>query len=287
MTKTATDEYLPDPPSLLLREADTVLADKLTSHEAANAIAGAIRSAAFDFDQDDQLTLVTADEIKITDADEYRRGYVLLEELAQLESRVTSHYARFDKPLGFLVKVVQSLRLPQSKQVAATKAALSKRLGTWKAEQDARDAAQARAEQEIRDAAARAAQVAKAETLERVAAIEPNPQLADSFRKEAEAVRAVDVKAAPVEVKRTVPQVSGGYTRATWRCEFVDLKELMRAYVDGKCFIPDEALIEDGLQSFMDKQAANLTQNLGKAFPGTRAVSSHAGVARRRPGHNI
>ena len=276
-------EYQPEPVAVnaLMREGDRVLDDKLTSKAAAEALAGAIRGAAFEFDQDDEIVLATAEELKVADADEYARGYELLEELGTLDERVTHHYSRFDKPLRFLTTVVQGLRLPQQKRISEIKKNLSQRLGRWKAEQDERDRQRARAEQEARDAAARAAQLAKAEQLERVAAQEPNPELADSFRSEAATVRATDVHAAPVEVRQSAPPVSG-YTKTTWRCEFVDLKELMRAYVEGRCFISDEALINDGLQGYMDKQATNLGPNLSKAFPGTRAVPSYAGIARRR-----
>jgi hypothetical protein len=127
-------------------------------------------------------------------------------------------------------------------QVTPVKKTLSTRLGTWKAEQDERDRQEARRQQEVADAAARAGQEAKAATLERVAQVEPDPKLAESFKKEAEMVRSVDVHAAPVEVQKTAPTIVGGYTRATWKCEFVNLKELLQAYVEGRCFLDEEAI---------------------------------------------
>lgn len=276
--------YEPEQPELgiMLRPVDTDLEQKLTGKPTVDTIAAALRAAAFEFDPDDLVTIATADELKVQDADEYARGYELLNELGHIEDRITKHYSRFDKPLNYLIGVVRRMRAPQSSQVTPVKQSLSKRLGSWKAEQERLDRERAAAEQAAADLAAKAAQEAKAATLERVAQAEPNPQLAQSFLNEAETVRQADVKAAPVNVRSSVPVVSGGYTRTTWRCEFVDLKELMRAYVEGRCFIPDEALIEDGLQSFMDKQAANLQHNLSKAFPGTRAVPSYGAVARRR-----
>jgi hypothetical protein len=77
-----------------------------------------------------------------------------------------------------------------------------------------------------------------------------------------------------------VPVVPGGFTRTTWKCEFDDVKELMRAYIEGRCFLDEEA-IKDGLQSSLDKQAASLGANMAKAFPGTHAVSISSAVRRR------
>lgn len=274
--------YEPEQLALIARPVDAVLDAKLIGKPVVEDIANALRDAAFEFEPDDLMTIATADGFVVTDADEYQRGYELLEELATLDARIAKHYERFDKPLNFLVRVVRSLKGPQASQVLPVKQSLSRRLGAWKAAEDERARAEARRRQEVVDAAARVAQDAKAQSLERVAETEVNPKLAESFRQEAAAVRAADVHAAPVEVQNTVPPIAGGYTRTIWKAEFVDLKELMKAYVEGRCFFPDAALIEDGLQGFMDKQAANLQHNLGKAFPGTKAVSVPSAVTRRR-----
>lgn len=281
----ATNYYDDTEATDLLREEPTEpqaeLYMRLTGKAAVDHIAAAIRANEFQFDPDDHITLATAEALQVVDADEYARGFDLLNELSTLEDRISKHYSRFDKPLNFLIQVVRGLKGPQAKQVAPVKKALSERLGTWRTLQDRRDRERQQAEQRARDLAARAAQDARAASLARVAELETNPDIAESLRKEADAVRAQEVAGPPVELVKTAPAVSG-HTRVYWACEFLDLKALMKAYVEGQCFIPDEALITDGLQSYMDDQAASLQENLGKAYPGTRAVRSERAVGRRR-----
>lgn len=283
MVATKDDLFEPDQPTFtaLARPVDLALDEKLTGKPTVDQLAAALREAAFEFEQDDLITVATADELKVTDADEYTRGFELLRELSEIEDRIAKHYGRFDKPLNFLVGVVRKLKGPQVTQVTPIKQSLSKRLGTWKTAADERDRVERQRRQAVEDAAARAAQEAKAQTLERVAEVEADPKLAQSFRAEAEMVRSVEVHAAPVDVEPSAPKVAGGSTRATWRCEFTDVKELLKAYVEGRCFL-DELAIMEGLQSSMDKQASNLQENLSKAFPGTKAVKSSAASARRR-----
>ena len=76
----------------------------------------------------------------------------------------------------------------------------------------------------------------------------------------------------PVETASSVPAVAGGYTRTPWKCEFTDVKALLAAYVEGKCFLDEEA-IKKGLQSSMDKQAQSLGRESGEG------VSRHEGGA--------
>jgi hypothetical protein len=279
----ATDLFEPDPveTALAVRPADAVLDSKLTGKTTVDALAAALRDAAFEFDPDDLITIATADELKIEDAAAYERGFELLHELGALEQRVTSHYGRFDKPLNFLIGVVRELKGPQVASVTPIKKALAVRLGTWKTKADEADRLERERQQAIADAVARTNQEQRAQTLDRVAKEEADPALAQSFRQEAEMVRSAPVHAAPVEVKPTAPKVARGATRAYWHCEFDNLKELLTAYVEGRCFLDEEA-IKDALQSSMDRQATNLQENLGKAFPGTRAVKSTTAIARRR-----
>lgn len=262
------------------RDVDIQLRDKLTGKVAVEDLATALRNASFAFEPDDYITIATADELKIDGQDEYVRGYELLRELTAIEDRIVAHYNRFDKPLNFLIGVVRKLKGPQAKEISPVKQALSKRLGAWKTEQDRLDAERRRKEQDAADAAAKVAQQAKADALERVADAEVDPALAASFRVEADSVRQVDTRAAPVPQRSSVPKITGGFTRTTWRCEFVNVKALMTAWVEGKCFIPDDAIIND-LQGFMDDQAAALMHNLGNAYPGTRAISTSAAATRR------
>lgn len=283
MAKTTDDlTYEPDPQqSLIVSDGDAALDQRLTSKAAVETIAEALRGAAFELDPDDHVTLATAEGLTVVDSDEYTRGYELLEELGALETRITTHYARFDKPLNYLIGIVRKLKGPQVASVTPVKQALSRRLGLWKFEQDRKDRERQEAEQRAADLAAKAAQAAKADALARIAAQEANPALAQSFLTEAESVRAVEVHAPPVETRSSVPKVAGGYTRMPWKCEFTDVKALLKAYVEGTCFLDEEA-IKDGLQASMDKQAQSLGVNLSKAFPGTKAVQVPSGVARRK-----
>lgn len=267
----------------LVRIVDVALDERLTGQTALTEIATALKAAALTFEPEDLQTLSAAETLQITDEDDYTRGFDLLTELGAIETRITQHYARFDKPLNYLIGVVRDVKRPQVGQVTPLKQALSKRLGAWKAEQLKREREEREHKQAVADAAARAAHEARAAVLERVAEAEVDPKLAKSFEDEAAAVRAAAelVKAAPVEVAPSVPLVQGGHTRTTWKCEFVDLKALLTAYVEGKCFLDEQAII-DGLQSSMDKQATSLQHNLGRAFPGTQAVPTHAAVARRK-----
>jgi hypothetical protein len=274
--------YDPDPQmSLVPRDVDQELHERLTGKPAVEVLAAALRNAAFEWEPDDLITIATADDLKVVDADEYARGYELLHELSAIEERITTHYGRFDKPLNYLISVVRWMKGPQIRQVGPIKQTLSKRLGMWKFEQDRLDRARAEQEQKAKDEAAKAAQAAKAEALERVAQGEQDPALAASFLAEADSVRAAEVHAAPVETRSTVPAIAGTYTRVLWKCEFVDVKELLKAYVEGRCFLNEDA-IKKGLQQAMDKEAQSLGLNLSKAYPGTKAVPVPSGVARRQ-----
>lgn len=273
--------YEPDElDATLVREVDADLDERLTGKQTVEVIANALRNAAFELDPDDTITITSAETLVITDADEYARGYELLSELGALEARITSHYARFDKPLNYLISIVRKLKGPQVNQVTPIKQALSKRLGLWKFEQDRLAEQRREAEQRAADLAAKAAQQAKADALERVAQAELDPKLAASFKAEAESVRAVEVHGPPVETRSTVPSIIGGYSRTQWKCEFVDLKALLTAYIEGRCYLDEAALIK-ALQGPMDKQAQSLTVNLSKAYPGTKAVPVPSGVARK------
>jgi hypothetical protein len=261
----------------------TDLQERLTGPAAVEGIAQALRGAALVFESDDLETLASAEALQIQDEGDYTRGFDLLTELGLLETRIAAHYAPFDKPLNFLIRVVRGLKSPQLGQVTALKQALAKRLGSWKAERERLDRAEREKKQAVADAAARAAQEAKAAVLTRVAEAEIDQKLAASFHAEAEAVRAVaeTIKAAPVEVASSIPVVPGGHTRTTWKCEFVDLKALLTAYIEGRCFLDEDAIM-DGLQASLDEQAGSLQHNLSKAYPGTRAVPTSAAVARRK-----
>ena len=281
--KATTDDDIYDPEQLdLVREVDQALDTKLTGKPVVEDLAKSIRGAAFEWDVDDIVTLATAEDFQITDSDSYARGFEILGELSLLDDRITAHYSRFDKPLNFLIGVVRKLKSPQAKDVLTRKQALSKRLGLYKAQREEAERQRREQEQAQRDADARAEQEAKAAALTRVAEQEANPVVAQSIMSEAESIRLATpfVAAPPVEEKPAVPQIPGGYTTATWKCEYVDVRQLLRAYLDGQCVLDEEA-IKKGLQSFMDTQAQSLGARLSQAYPGTRAVPSYGAVQRK------
>jgi hypothetical protein len=120
------DEYEPDQLSIIERPVDADLDDKLTSKKAVETVAHAIKGATFVFDPDDLVTIATAESLQIQDGEEYRRGFELLDELSSLETRISSHYVRFDKPLNFLIGIVRKLKGSQHSQVGPVKQALSR-----------------------------------------------------------------------------------------------------------------------------------------------------------------
>lgn len=257
---------------------------KLIGQPALDALVAALRASAFELDPEDAIVVATAASLAIDGPEAYTQGFALLEGLSDLEDRIKKHHVRFKVPLAALTNVVRDMEStassPDGARIDDTKRALSKRLGTWKVEQDKRDREEAAARQAAADTAARIAQQAKADTLKRIADAEPDEKLKQAFTQESQAVAEVQVAAPPVEVKATAPKVSGGAVRTNWACEFVDIRELVKAWLDGRCHLPEQAII-DGLQSHMDRQAASLTDQMDKAYPGTRAVPTYAGIARR------
>ena len=259
------------------------LAGRFTSDEAIEMISAAMRANAFEFTEADQMLIATATTLQVEfqgnpeERDEYTQGYQLLEELAALDKRITKHYEPFDRPIGALTAVVRGLRIPQTKEVIPVRQALSRRLGTWKALADEHDRQATIARQAALDLAAREAQMSKAATLNRIADAEPDPRLRESFQQEAAAVASVNVQAAPVQPVQTAPPVAG-HNKATWKCKFENVTELLKAHVEGRCHLDEDAIMK-GLQSFMDTQATAHEKNLSKAFPGCVAVPTYNAVS--------
>jgi len=254
----------------------------LTQEEKVEAIAQALGKATFVFDDDDVMLLATASDFAVTDKDAYTRGFAMLGELGGLRKRIDAWYTRFKGPINRLAAVVDGVKRIDATQVDPVKETLSKTLATWKIAQDERDRRVAAAEQRVRDAAAQAEQQAKAETLRRIAAAEEDAALRAAFEHEAESVAAVVVKAAPVEQVASAPKVFGGSIKTNWSCQFDDIRELMQAWLDGRCVLDEQAII-DGLQASMDVQAAALGHRIGQSYPGCSAVAESGAVARRKP----
>ena len=223
----------------------------------------------------------------VNDEDDYRRGFDLLEELGALEKRIEAHYATFKDPLNKIVGVVHTMASEDIKPITGAdkgklslKARISQLVGKWKADQERLAREQAAAEQAAKDAAARAAQAARVDTLKRVADAEPDPTVADMLHRDADQLASVHVKAAPVAPRAATPRIEGGRVVESWKADIFDVRSLVRAWLDGKCVLDEQALAA-GLQSQLDAQAPNLRENLGRAYPGVRAVVTHSAQARR------
>lgn len=254
--------------------------DQLTSQEALDRLVAAIRAAVTPIALDDVVLVQDASEYVVETADDYQRGFLLLEELADLTDRITADHERFKKPLAVLTGVVRESEKAMADPVAAARKSLGAKLGQWKVTADRIAAEEAAARQRAADLAAQAAAAQKAATLDALAKAEPNPALAAVLAMEAAEVAATPIKAAPVEAAPVAKPVGGGHTRSNWSARIVDLKALFRAWLDGRCALPEEPLAE-AIQPYLNTQARNLHGALKVAYPGTEAVSSATGVARR------
>lgn len=73
-----------------------------------------------------------------------------------------------------------------------------------------------------------------------------------------------------ISVASTMPKIDGGSFRTDWSAEVVDKRALLRAVVEGT--VPDLVLSID--MKFLNSQARLLKGELGKSFPGVRAVGN-------------
>ncbi len=111
-------------PTALARPQD-LLDHRLTGQEALDRIVQAMKEAAFALEPDDLILISTATDFKVNDADDYTRGYEVLEELGALETRHATHYERFDKPINTLVQTVRGLKGPVTKELEACRKGLA------------------------------------------------------------------------------------------------------------------------------------------------------------------
>ncbi len=276
-----TDDSSPQPTDILQRT--------LIGPEAVEVLCARLRAARFQFNPDDADLLAAAENFVTVETEEdYRQGYQLLDELSALDKRIEEHYDLFKGPLNKMRAVVLALVAEDQKPISgapakgqlAMKARISQIVGKWKADQDRKARELAAAQQKARDAAAQAAHDTRVQTVERLANTEPDPTVADVLRREADHLASVHVKAAPVAVPALAPKVDGGHVVETWKAEIFDLKTLVRAWLDGKCFLDEQPMIE-ALLPQLNAQAPNLRENLTRAYPGTRGVVTHNARTRR------
>lgn len=276
---------------LEILDPNTEIERALTSAEAVELLTQRLTAARFQFEPEDQMVLATAAEFtRVADEGDYTRGYEIIAELSDLERRINAHYVRFKDPINKIVNVVRGLASEDVNKITGAakgqlslKQRISQLVGRWKADKDAEDRRQQVLLQQVRDQAAQDAQMQRVDTLTRVAAAEPDPAMREVFTREADQMAAVTVKASPVTVQQSAPKVTGGHVKVTWKAEVFDLKALLQAYLDGKCFLDETAIIA-GLQSQLNDQAASLQKNLERAYPGCRGVDTHSAVTRRPTG---
>lgn len=237
-----------------------------------------IQARAFELTVEDEMIIEDATALSVTDADDFKRGYVLLASLSDLIDRVTAHHKPYKKPLNRLVTVVRTMESDVSRPVQEVKDRLSRRLGEWKTAEERRAKMEAEERQRVADAAARAAQQEQAQIFARSAAAEPDQHLKKLLEEQAVAVATATVRAAPVQVESNVPNVAG-HTRETQKAVVTDLKALLRAWLDGKCPPLPEADIIAGLQSFLNSQVKANGDKISFLYPGvgyekdTKAIS--------------
>jgi hypothetical protein len=256
---------------------------RLTNPDTLALMVKGLQANAFELTPEDVQLLSEVEMLVINGPEDWARGYDLLASMNELERTVKQHYDRFRLPLNKLIVVVRDMERTVMSEVDGRKTGLSKRLGNWKIADDARRAREAADAQRQADERARAAQQAKADALRQLAETSVDAQLAKVFQTEADMVASVPAVAAAVPVQEA-PKVKG-HVRTTWHGQVTDVRTLLRAWLEGECFIPEELMheaIQDGLSSFLDKQAASLREQLARAYPGTLATPKHTAISVRK-----
>lgn len=255
---------------------------ELTNEQKIEALGERLKQAVYVWEPDELMTVSAASDLVVQTPEDYARGHDLLKSLADIGDSIDTWYSRFKAPLTKLGRIVDAGKRIDTGQLDPVKDGLAARLGTWKVARDRADAiAKARAQAEA-DAKARAEQQAKADAVRRIAEAESDAALKASFEREARSIAAVPVMAAPVEIASSVPKVAGAGTKMQWTCVFDDVKLLMQAWVEGRCVLDEQGVIDDGLQKQMDVQATALTTRLWLAYPGCRAQATPKATSKRR-----
>jgi hypothetical protein len=235
----------------------------------------------FQLDADDELTIESARDLAVVSAEDYSRGWQLLDGLKGLDKRMTTHYERFKKPLNALRAIVLGMGKAKADPLEADIKALNERLVAWKAEADRLDAIRVKQEQAEADARERERNAERAAAIERVAAQEPDTTIKTTLQQEATAVRSAPAYAAPVSIRPTAPKVNGHFTR-TWSGEVDDLHTLMKAWVEGRIFLSDDLQrkIAAVLGPTLNDAAKNLQHNIASVWPGCKATYKDTPVSR-------
>lgn len=110
--------------------------------------------------------------------------------------------------------------------------------------------------------------LAEAEALER-----------EGKKDEAAALLDAPLPPPPPPLESEIPKVAGVHVRESWHCEVLDLGLLVKSIAEGKC--PANA-VEPNMR-VLNGMARSMREELGKLYPGIRAVKSSGLVASSNP----
>jgi len=243
-------------------------------------MAESVSLAKFESDPEDGQTIEAANT-PIVSAEDYERGWAIEHALAALEDQITKHYQGTKDSLNALVAAFREMANGDLVPIREARKLLRANLGAWKDAADAADALEtARVEAEAAEVQ-RQLHESTVAAVEAIAAAEPDPIVSEAFKQEAVAIAAAPAARRATAAVTSAPKIAGGGFRLEWSAEIVDVKSLIRAWLNGKCFLDEGGLIE-GLQPQMNAQADTLKNNLPQAFPGTAVHSKNVPVTRRR-----
>ena len=239
--------------------------------------------ARFDQDVDDVLMLTAAEDFTIASAADYEQAWALEKGFADLETRITNHYAGTKRNLNALVESFRSMVNADLNPVKEIRASLRRKIGAWKDAQDRAYRQRALDEQATANEAAAKRRRDEAAAMTRLAAAEPDPVVAASFAAAATAHEHTPDTSPPVDVAPSVPKIANAGFRTEWTAHIDDLRALIAAWLDPVRRVPlDEDDMIAGLQRYLDEQANALQDKIGQSFPGVSASSKSIPVSRGR-----
>lgn len=244
--------------------------EQLQSALAVDRIIEELRARRYEFTIEEAETLSLVEGFDVKNAEDYKRGYELLDDVAVIVKNVEEHYSQYKGPLNKIVTAVRGFEKEDVTAATQFKPNLSAGLVAWKKADDARRAREAAEEQKRRDEAAAAEHAARVAAMAQVAQQADRPEVQAVLQQQVESMKTVTPKGAPVAVAAS-PRVSG-YIKQTWSAKIVDVKTLLRAWLDGKCYIDETCIVAGTLQKFLDKQADALQANFASAYPGCEVV---------------
>lgn len=245
----------------------------LTNEQYLTAVGDRLHEAArFPTDPDDAEVLLDAKALTAIRSDaDYAAGWTLLTSIDSFKKRATAHYMRWKRPVKFLHDKVLTLEHEHLDERIAVRAALAKRLTTYKAEKDRLARLEQQRQQAEADAAARRIREEEVAALRRVAEAEAEPSMSAAFTQQAEAMAALPVIATEVLAAPATPKVRGHF-RTTWHAQVDDVRVLLAAWLAGTCHL-DETALTEACAAQLHSHAVSMHEQIGLAYPGVSARS--------------